>query len=446
MDHIFEEFILSISSLNLSPLEKIMLVYDRIKKYDINSIDDNIKMTELFNKCMQKLGYKSCVIESLIDEKKHAHVIINVDDDKYDVHGIYHFDPSSDCLLKNESDRSISYNFFCRNRKEMNSLKQPRIMSGLASVIMGQEELSALKNENPFKTLEVVNVFSEDEDAINDLKFLNEYRQDVEKNHNYWPTINKKYELSISFLRDKVGYAKEVPLSVITQVIINVRKITNKEFKNEDIEDILMFNNEKFSENFSDPRLLFKINPKNYVSKDNYKKALEEITYIYDNKKDSDTIKTNIDFTNGQQQQVLLKITLLSSNKEEILLDYTFDDNYEFATNFLTPLIQLYSDRFSYKFGKIEKPEYLNFQVRDYKCESNNGNLFSITNCQLGYLQKVDSFLKSNSIELENQVEKSSSKQKTYKKEDGFANAILLAHITGIALGLIFMAIYLFIR
>ena len=254
------------------------------------------------------------------------------------------------------------------------------------------------------------------EDIDRDIKFINEYREDIETKPSYWSMINKNYELCISSIRDKANHSPEVLTSLIEELITNVQKIKNKSLSNEQLKQNLQlikeYNNKRFKEFFSDTRLLFELKPQNYVSKDEYKSVLNDAILIYNSKKENNQIKTVIEFTNNQQQQVLFKIIVLSGEEEKVIMNYTFDNSYDFSELFLNPLIQMYSEYFSYMTGIIEKPKYFNLKIRSYACESNSGDFLMIKNGRIEYLEKVDYFLKNNSQKIDQQNKDEESKLK----------------------------------
>lgn len=126
---IINDVISDILKYNLSPLEKVMYVYD-IVKYRIYKKDDcdfrNSKdldkvidgsyiacggYTNLFNAILNSLGIGSLPLIS--HEVKHQRSITYIKDDKYGVDGIYVFDPTWDSRKK-ASDTSYidNYNYF----------------------------------------------------------------------------------------------------------------------------------------------------------------------------------------------------------------------------------------------------------------------------------------------------------------------------------------------
>ena len=124
----------SIEDYDLSSMEIIMIVYDIVKayKYDNLSLDDYTVSRALhnvinndscvcagfsnyFNFLLNELGVKSDV---LILKRKdcnvcHQRSFIYVDDDKYDVNGIFLFDPTFDC--NRNVDFIDNYNYFMQS-------------------------------------------------------------------------------------------------------------------------------------------------------------------------------------------------------------------------------------------------------------------------------------------------------------------------------------------
>lgn len=122
----------------LSPLEKIALIYNEIKK---NQYKNDIKnprtmksrllsevltneekyivcvgFTKYFNESLRinnikcsEYNFEMQITEELATG--HSVSLVNIDDDKYDVHGIYVFDPTVDCYKNNLSDEKNSMNY-----------------------------------------------------------------------------------------------------------------------------------------------------------------------------------------------------------------------------------------------------------------------------------------------------------------------------------------------
>lgn len=439
MEKQLNDFITYIKSQNLSPIEQVMVVYDRAKMFESAGSDTSLEVRQLpdvmannravcagytnfFNECMARLGYKNCAIESYIGNVSHMHSLVEINDDKYDIHGIYNFDPTFDSLDINSEDRTMSYAFFGRSVEEINHLREQRTPRGISIALMkGMDgKYNEVSNEIPTRTMNIVNGFFPSEENS---RFIQEHYAEL-KDKSTWPSLNEEHLFQISNLGFKVRRADNIPVDTLEQIISNVRKIENPNLSEEQIKSqmdrIREFNNSQFSKYYNDPRLLFKIIPKNYVSQENYPQVLEQISALYSSKNPDKALKTIIEFTNGQQQQVLLRIDSLSDEEKKTLLDCTFDSNYDFMSRFLNPLIHSYAQSFPYSSSQIGKPEYFNLNIRNYDSNSINGSSLSIIDGNLDYLQQIDSYIKSNSQKAESPVQKEDEVQMASKTNDNF--------------------------
>lgn len=439
MEKQLNDFITYIKSQNLSPIEQVMVVYDRAKMFESAGSDTSLEVRQLpdvmannravcagytnfFNECMARLGYKNCAIESYIGNVSHMHSLVEINDDKYDIHGIYNFDPTFDSLDINFEDRTMSYAFFGRSVEEINHLREQRTPRGISIALMkGMDgKYNEVSNEIPTRTMNIVNGFFPSEENS---RFIQEHYAELKDKSN-WPSLNEEHLFQISNLGFKVRRADNIPVDTLEQIISNVRKIENPNLSEEQIKSqmdrIREFNNSQFSKYYNDPRLLFKIIPKNYVSQENYPQVLEQISALYSSKNPDEALKTIVEFTNGQQQQALLKIESLSDEEKKTLLDCTFDSNYDFMSRFLNPLIHSYAQSFPYSSSQIGKPEYFNLNIRNYDSNSINGSSLSIIDGNLDYLQQIDSYIKSNSQKVESPVQKEYEVQMASKTNDNF--------------------------
>lgn len=439
MEKQLNDFITYIKSQNLSPIEQVMVVYDRAKMFESAGSDTSLEVRQLpdvmannravcagytnfFNECMARLGYKNCAIESYIGNVSHMHSLVEINDDKYDIHGIYNFDPTFDSLDINFEDRTMSYAFFGRSVEEINHLREQRTPRGISIALMkGMDgKYNEVSNEIPTRTMNIVNGFFPSEENS---RFIQEHYAELKDKSN-WPSLNEEHLFQISNLGFKVRRADNIPVDTLEQIISNVRKIENPNLSEEQIKSqmdrIREFNNSQFSKYYNDPRLLFKIIPKNYVSQENYPQVLEQISVLYSSKNPDEALKTIVEFTNGQQQQALLKIESLSDEEKKTLLDCTFDSNYDFMSRFLNPLIHSYAQSFPYSSSQIGKPEYFNLNIRNYDSNSINGSSLSIIDGNLDYLQQIDSYIKSNSQKVESPVQKEYEVQMASKTNDNF--------------------------
>ena len=133
--------------------------------------------------------------------------------------------------------------------------------------------------------------------------------------------------------------------------------------------------------------------PKNYISKEQYFEVLEKINSIYQSRKPNEILRTIIEFTNGQNQQTSYKLESITDNETKVLIDCTFDSNYDFVKKFLNPAIQNYASNFMYASSQILKPEYFNVNIRSYISNALDGSSLTIKDANLDYLLEVDSYM-----------------------------------------------------
>ena len=112
---------------NLSLIEKICYIYDKVKLLDYkNNKNTLLEILEegytnsygyslLFQEYLNVFNIKSYIEKVKSNDENRYITVINIDDSKYDIHGIYLFDPFMDSLPKGEYDeylRRINYNYF----------------------------------------------------------------------------------------------------------------------------------------------------------------------------------------------------------------------------------------------------------------------------------------------------------------------------------------------
>ena len=140
-----------VRSLGLSPLEEIMYVYDLVrdrdrvyveedKDEDLSVSRDLTKVllgdkivcsgfSNIMNSILKELGFNSsCYTLMLADDKTRGHerVIVQVDDDKYGVHGVYYFDPTWDCRKDDSRNFLYSYKYFAKTKEEIENMKKDK--------------------------------------------------------------------------------------------------------------------------------------------------------------------------------------------------------------------------------------------------------------------------------------------------------------------------------
>lgn len=153
----FEEFVKTkeiidnkvkeIETFNFSPLEQIMYAYDiakdHIYKEDNKGENENVSRNltsvllgdkivcvgyaEVFNTILNKLGIKSNIVALDNIEKKPGHAIntVYIKDEKYNINGVYYFDPTGD-RKKDENSvlHMLQYKYFARTISQRDLLEK----------------------------------------------------------------------------------------------------------------------------------------------------------------------------------------------------------------------------------------------------------------------------------------------------------------------------------
>ena len=136
-----------IKKLGLSPMETIMYVYDQVRNrvYTLeNENESHFKSRDLsevmfgdkivcagyanvFHALLHYIGIENLVVHLMEKDNPqsgHARNVIYVKDDKYDIHGVYYFDPTWDSKRKNETNEYLyRYTYFAKTRKFMDDDK-----------------------------------------------------------------------------------------------------------------------------------------------------------------------------------------------------------------------------------------------------------------------------------------------------------------------------------
>lgn len=158
---------------DLSDIEQVMKVYDAIKLFDYEKNSDeryhniiknkktNSKgMNKLFSYTLEKLGFKTFVGRVKDDQEESFITLVQVKDPKYNLDGIYLFDPSMDSLSKEkylrEDVRRINYNFFGLNLMSLNRLKYNIRYQGILSILSLDDFEYALEKEEICKDKEIL--------------------------------------------------------------------------------------------------------------------------------------------------------------------------------------------------------------------------------------------------------------------------------------------------
>lgn len=117
---------------DFSQIEKVLYVYDYCKKIKLVKEDNSIlnilknnkasenDIIKIFDILLKELNIKSYVGESIVDGINKNITIIYIDDEKYNINGIYLFDIMSDYIDSDEKKeiKTLNYNYFGMQLKE----------------------------------------------------------------------------------------------------------------------------------------------------------------------------------------------------------------------------------------------------------------------------------------------------------------------------------------
>lgn len=224
-------FINKFSINSLSQIEQIMRVYDEIKLMDYENNDDNIQLPEivhkrktnsygmnkLFSYVLKKLGYKTFVGEVINGNVKSYVTLVDIKDSKYNLDGIYVFDPSMDNLsketYKKDDIRRINYNFFGISLRMFERISFNDKLSGILAILglsdfeYSKEKLDMNKSYRTSKEKDdILNTFKLDyENLYNKIRNTKPLNIDIiikandvlyeNKKENYNDILKENYEL-----------------------------------------------------------------------------------------------------------------------------------------------------------------------------------------------------------------------------------------------------------
>lgn len=154
MFRVLVSYIKSLENENLSPLEMVMKVYDRVKMFDFSSETEERKLpdiirtrtanqkeyNELFSYILNYMGFKTFIGTVKTKDGRTSFItLVDIKDSKHQIDGIYLFDPSMDSLskedYKDEEIRKMNYNFFGLNVCLINKSKYEDTLSNVLALI-----------------------------------------------------------------------------------------------------------------------------------------------------------------------------------------------------------------------------------------------------------------------------------------------------------------------
>jgi len=157
MEEWYKEVLHETTNDGFSLMDKVCYLYDRVKmfefvddcKYDripeaicegkASSLGYNLVFRELLMKC----GIRS-IVEKVSDKEEENYVTLAIiNDDKYNINGVYVFDPSMDTIYKdqykNNLARKMNYNFFGITVDKLKSAYPKRKMCGIMKILSSDD-------------------------------------------------------------------------------------------------------------------------------------------------------------------------------------------------------------------------------------------------------------------------------------------------------------------
>lgn len=203
----FNTFIKEKNMNELSQLEKICLIYDHVKLLDYKEEKNNLleiikqEYTNsygynlLFQELLNKVQIKSYIEKVKANELDRFISVIDIDDDKYNIHGIYLFDPYSDSLPKEKYSkndiRRVNYNYFGINFNMLNKTIYDEHLSGICKYFLAPK----------------LSIFL---DHIDEIRLFD--NKDIEK-------FNNVFTDDYSSLYQKINATKDIGEDVLFEVI-----------------------------------------------------------------------------------------------------------------------------------------------------------------------------------------------------------------------------------
>ena len=224
---------------NLSPVEKLMYAYDIMKtfKYSENNYSSLTEFraphqiinngnivcagyTNLFCEIIKDIDPGLAAVYGSVENENHARVVCRVDDDKYNIHGVYTLDPTNDSVKVNEP-----INYFLKDNYNALDLYQYFLVP-------------YKKYENAFGNNNYPEIFTNimENPDLNDLNIFD--------NKNLTSLFNENYQAEKEKVQEYIFNARSINLEDLKEMLKNVRLAegySEEEIKKE-IDKIILVN------------------------------------------------------------------------------------------------------------------------------------------------------------------------------------------------------------
>ena len=159
IDEWFSTTIKEMGESELSTLEKVCYLYDKVKLFQMDSSSKCSRLPEILSLGVaNSYGYNLVFKELLslcgipcfndkysLDNEEGYITVASVDDEKYDIHGIYLFEPSMDSISKDMYKhgiaRRMNYNFFAAPLQKMSKLNGDIEFGNILKLLSLEDEM-----------------------------------------------------------------------------------------------------------------------------------------------------------------------------------------------------------------------------------------------------------------------------------------------------------------
>lgn len=245
-----------IKKYDLSTLEQIMYAYDLVRdrvytkesdeeskavSRDLSSVLFGDKIVcagyiAIFNAVLKGLGINA--INYILYKKEnsktgHVRSMVRVTDDKYNVDGVFLFDPTWDSKRNNNDKNYLtSYRFFCRTRDELNYFDQQYDRGTFASYNQSfyskikkgikEEGINGISEEDA-RTINKIALFIDGQQLVNNLAFSKAVPESFKAR--FIKTVDLDKVASSLKRYQKIFYGQTLDPLKLLEIIYNVRKI-----------------------------------------------------------------------------------------------------------------------------------------------------------------------------------------------------------------------------
>lgn len=255
ISHLIGGIVDNIRQYNLSPMEQIMYIYDIVKQRKYKKDNINVRnscdldkvltgdfincsgYSNLFNAILKCLGIKAMPLASI--SKNHQRSIVYVKDEKYNIDGVYAFDPTWDSRTNNDDNHYIDKYYYFAMPIKVSNISAPEEL--FETLCIPYDEIVSLLNDYDIVNIEkFINI-------VERLKLLFEFvNNDGMKRITDITNLgysNEKIKSKLSPDYNEViekYFVHEIDLEKFIQILYNTRRIQylNGVIRNFDIEDI----------------------------------------------------------------------------------------------------------------------------------------------------------------------------------------------------------------